>query len=108
MEVERVAVNPTEISAWFSLLSSIVDGIPLEFVFNMDAAECSDHTDSQEVRVIAPIDYPDPSVPIPYDRHSKRSTLVACIAEDGFRMMAFAMVPRFTAEKELRYFGYDE
>jgi hypothetical protein len=36
MEAERVAVNPDEISAWFERLSSMVDGVPREFLFNMD------------------------------------------------------------------------
>jgi hypothetical protein len=108
MEAKRVAVNPDKISAWFDRLSSIIDGIPRESVFNMDETGYSDHTDSREVRIIAPIDYPDPSIPIPYDRRSKRSTFVACIAADGFRMKPFAIVPRFTGEKELGDYGCDE
>jgi hypothetical protein len=108
MEAERVAVNPDEISAWFDRLRSIVDGIPREFVFNMDETGCSDSTDSREVRVIAPIGYPQPWIAVPFDRHSKRSTFVACIAADGYRMKPFVIVPRVTAEKELKYYGYDE
>jgi hypothetical protein len=108
MEAERVAVNPDEISAWFDRLRTIVDGIPRGFVFNMDETGCSDYTDSREVRVIAPIGDPEPWIAVPSDRHSKRSTFVACIAADGFRMKPFVIVPRVTAEKELRYYGYDE
>ena len=108
MEAERVAVNPDDISAWFNRLGSIVEGIPREFVFNMDETGCSDDSDAREVRVIAPAAYPDESIPVPYDRHSKRSTFVACIAADGFRMKPFVIVPRATAEKELKYYGYDE
>jgi hypothetical protein len=99
MEAERVAGNPDETFAWFNRLSFVVDGIPREFVFNMDEIGCSDHTDSREVRVIAPIDYPDPWVPVPSDRHSNHSTFVACIAADGFQMKPFAIVPRFTPSK---------
>jgi hypothetical protein len=58
--------------------------------------------DSRQVRVIAPVNDPNRSVPIPDDRHSKLSTLVACIAADGFRMKHFVIVPRITAEKELK------
>jgi hypothetical protein len=107
IEAERVTRNREEISAWFNRFSSIVDDISREFVFNMDETECSDHIDSREVRVIAPIDYPDPSVPVPHDRHSKHSTFIACIAADGCRMKPFAIVLRFMAEKELRYYGDD-
>jgi hypothetical protein len=74
----------------------------------MDEIWGSDHTDSREVRVIEPIDEPDLSVPVPYDSHSKRSRFVACIVADGFRMKSFAILLCFTAEKELRYYGYDE
>jgi hypothetical protein len=43
MEAERVAMNPDEISAWFERLSSMVDGVPREFLFNMDETGCFDH-----------------------------------------------------------------
>jgi hypothetical protein len=62
-------------------------------VFNKDETGCSNHIDSGEIRAIAPIDYPDPSAPVPCDRYSKRSTVVACIAADGFRMKLFAIIP---------------
>jgi hypothetical protein len=57
--------------------------------------------------VILPINFGGPSLPVPFDRHSKRSTFMACIAADGFRMKPFAIVDRVTAEKELQYYGYD-
>jgi hypothetical protein len=74
----------------------------------MDETRCSGHTDSREVGVIALLDSPDPSVPIPYDRHSKRSAFVASIAADRFRMRPFAIVRHYTAEKELKYYGQGE
>jgi hypothetical protein len=107
MEAERMAVNRDETSAWFEHLISMVDCVPPEFLFNMDETGCSDHSDSREVRVIVPIDFGEPSVPVPFDRHPKCSTFVACIAADGFRMKPFAIVDRVTVEKELQYYGYD-
>jgi hypothetical protein len=108
MESEQAAVNLDATSAWFTGLSFMVDGIPRELVFNMDETRCSVQTNSRQVQVISRIDSPDPSVPIPNDSHSKHSTFLACITADGFRMKPFAIVPGFTAEKELRYHGYDE
>jgi hypothetical protein len=35
IEAERAAANPDEISVWLNRLSSIVDGIPRELVFNV-------------------------------------------------------------------------
>jgi hypothetical protein len=107
MEAERVAVDPDAISVWFERLNSMVDGVPRELFFNMDETYCCDHSDGREVRVILPIDYREPSLPVPSDRHSKRSTFVACIAADGCRMKPFAIVDRVTIEKDLQYYGYD-
>jgi hypothetical protein len=107
MEAERAAADPDEIHAWFESLNSMVDGVPREFFFNMDETGCSDHSNGRDVRVIVPIDYREPSVPVPFGWHSKRSTLVVYIAADGFRMKPFAIVHRVTAEKELQYYGYD-
>jgi hypothetical protein len=84
MEAERVAVDPAEIQAWFEELAAEVADLPRDFMFNVDETGGSDRTDSREVCVIASSPARNPSVPIPYDRHSKRSTLVACIAADGF------------------------
>jgi hypothetical protein len=53
------------------------------------------------------MDYIHPSVPVPVDRHSKRSTLTACIAADGSRMKPFVIVQRATAEAELKHYGYE-
>jgi hypothetical protein len=102
METQRAVVTPDEIREWFDRLSSVVDGIPRQFVFNMDEAGCSDHSDSREVGVIAPIEYPKPWVPIPYERHSAFFTFVACIAADGFRIKPSATVHRAIAERELK------
>jgi hypothetical protein len=59
------------------------------------------------VTVVVPIDYPDPSVPVPVNRHTKRSTLTACIAADGYRMKPFVIVDRATMEAEVGLYGHD-
>jgi hypothetical protein len=92
MEAERAAVNPDEIYESFDRLSSVIEGIPREFVFNVDETECSDHSDSRDIRVIVPMDYSEPWVPVAYDRPSKRSIFVASIAADRFSVKSFAIV----------------
>jgi hypothetical protein len=79
-ESERVAVQPGQIEAWFERLEQSVAGVPRAFVFNVDETGCSECSDSREVKVLMPIDYARPSVSVPVDRHTKRSTLTACIA----------------------------
>jgi hypothetical protein len=107
MEADRNAVDPDEISAWFERLNFMVYAVPHEFFFNMDETGCSGYSDGREVRAIVPIDFGEPSIPVPFDRHSKCSTIMAYIAVDGFRMKPFAILDRITAEKELQYHGYD-
>jgi hypothetical protein len=51
------------------------------------------------------IDDPDPSVPVPVNRHTKRSTLTACIAADGYRMKPFVIVDRATVEAGVGLYG---
>jgi hypothetical protein len=107
-ESERVAVDPEQIDAWLTKLEEKVQGIPRAFVFNVDETGCSEYSDSRKVRALVPIDYPAPSVPVPVNRHSKRSTLTACIAADGFRARPFLIVSRITAENKRRLDGYDQ
>jgi hypothetical protein len=80
---ERLAVDASEIDAWYNILSEKLIGVSRRFVFNVDETGCSERIDSHEVTVVVPIDYPDPSVPVPVNRHTRRSTLTACMAADG-------------------------
>jgi hypothetical protein len=41
------------------------------FVFDVDEIGCSEHIDSHEATAVLPIDYPDPSVPLPVDHNAK-------------------------------------
>jgi hypothetical protein len=106
-ESERVAVSPGQIETWFDELELKIQGIPREFVFKRDETGCSEHPDRREVRALGPMCYARASLPVPMDRHSKRSTLTACIAADGFRAKPFIIVSRAATEAELRLDGYD-
>jgi hypothetical protein len=75
-------------------------GISPRFVFNVDEFGCSSHIDGHEATIVVPIDYPDPSVPVPVNRHTKRSALTACIAADGCWMKPFVIADRATVEAE--------
>jgi hypothetical protein len=71
----------------------------------LDKTGCSEDNDQREVKVIVPIPDLHPSVPVPMDRHSKRSTFTACIAAHGSRMKPFVILSCAPAEEELRSFG---
>jgi hypothetical protein len=104
---ERLAVDASEIDAWYNILSEKLLGVSRRFVFNVDETGCLEHIDSHEVTIVVPVDYPDPSVPVPVNRHTERSTLTACIAADGYWMKPFLIVDRATVEAEMGLYGYD-
>jgi hypothetical protein len=100
-------MDANETDAWYNILSEKLMGVSRRFVFKVDETGCSEHIDSHEVTVVVSIDYPDPSVPVPVNRHTKRFTLTACIAADGYRMKPIVMVDRATVEAEVGLYGYD-
>jgi hypothetical protein len=73
---------------------------------NVDKTGCSDFCTSREVKVLVPSEYEEDAISVSVGRNSKRSTMTACIAADGFRMKPFTIVDRTTAEK-IEYSGYD-
>jgi hypothetical protein len=92
---------------WFRNLAQRVEGVPPQFIFNMDETGCSDYADRREITVLVPACFTAKSVPVPVDGNAKRSTLTACIGADGFRMRPFVIVSRVNAEKDLAYSGHD-
>jgi hypothetical protein len=82
--------------------------VPLDLIFNVDEKGCSEHGDRREVKVIVPLEHPDPSLYLLFDRHAKLSTLTASIAPEGFGLKPLMIVHRLTAERELKYDRYDD
>jgi hypothetical protein len=107
MEAERVAVDPAVLTEWYKEQARRVEGVPRQFVFNVDETGCCDYADRREFRVLVPAACDALSIPVPVNRHSKRSRLTAWIAADGNRMRPFVIVERVTAERELADYGYD-
>jgi hypothetical protein len=62
MEAERVEVDPTEIEALHRNLSIQIESVLREFVLNVDETGCSERGGRREMKVIFPIDCPDPSI----------------------------------------------
>jgi hypothetical protein len=104
---ERVDVDASETDAWYNILSEKLMGVSRRFVFNVEETGCSERIDSHEVTIAVPTDYPDPSVPVPVNCHTKRSTLKACIAVDGYEMEPFVILDRATVDPGVGLSGYD-
>jgi hypothetical protein len=104
---ERLAVDASEIDACYNILSEKLMGVSRRFVFNIDETGCSEYIDSHEVTIVVPIDYPDRTVPVPVNCHTKRSRLTGFMAADGYRMKPFVIANRATMEAGARLYGYD-
>jgi hypothetical protein len=72
----------------------------------MDETGCADFIDTRKQDVLAPADYPDPTIPIPADRSEKRATLVGGIAASGIGFKPLIIVPRKTMAAEVEMAGY--
>jgi hypothetical protein len=57
---------------------------------------------------VVPADDPEPIVPVPVNRHNKRSTLTSWMSADGFDMKPFVIVDRSTVVTEISYYGYNK
>jgi hypothetical protein len=109
METQRVLCAQEDIAGFYDELEAVCEGIPAAFIWNVDETGCNEWTDKQaEYRVLVPDSYDSNWTYVPLDRHSKRSTLVGCIAADGSAMRAMIIVDRVTMEADLDLFGYDE
>jgi hypothetical protein len=68
---EWLDMDASKRDACYNILSQKLMGVSRRFVFNVDETGCSEHIDGHEATVVLPIDYPDPSVPVPVNRHTK-------------------------------------
>jgi hypothetical protein len=84
--------------SWDNIIGAELMGISRRFVFNIDQTGCPEYIDSQKATNVFPIDYPNPSVPVPANCHTKRSTFIMCIAADGYRRRPSVIVDRATVE----------
>jgi hypothetical protein len=105
-EKERVDVDPAVVDKWYDDLVEEIDGIPRQFIFNVDETGCCEYADRREICVVVPASYAHASIDVAVDRHTKRSTLTACIAADGYRAKPFIILHRSTIERELHLYGY--
>jgi hypothetical protein len=102
IEAERVALDSEVMNAWYADMGLKIQVVPPELILKVDETGCSERGDRQEVKVIVPVEHPDPSLNLLFDRHAKLSALTACIAGDGIGLRPFMIVHRLTAELELK------
>jgi hypothetical protein len=64
-------MDASEMGACYHILSENLTGISRRFAFKVDETGCPEHIDSHEATIVLAIDYPDPLVPVPVNRHTK-------------------------------------
>jgi hypothetical protein len=104
-ERRRAEANPQEIEAWLTRIEEKVEGIRRLFIMNVDEIGCSDFCDRRRVKALVPPEYEGDIIPVPVDPNTKRPTMKACIAADGFGMKPFGIADRATGDKEIEYYG---
>ena len=106
MEQSRINVSPEEIDGWYDYLNFSIEGIPGEFIFNIDETGCQEWNDAARVKVMVPRTYEGNTIPVPKNKNMKRSTLVAAIAADGSTLTPMVIISRSTIENEIQKYGY--
>jgi hypothetical protein len=107
LDRSRVMADPHAIDAFYENIRPLIDGVPRAFIVNIDESGFADYPDSRRETVVVPSDYPNDTIPLPFDRNTKRATMVAAIAADGSALKPLIIVPRKTIEMELLLWGYD-
>jgi hypothetical protein len=108
MDRARVQCHQNAIAEFWDELEAVIEGIPAEFVYNVDVSGCSHWADKPaEMIVLVPADYAKDRVFVPIDWYSKRSMMVTGIVGDGSAMKSMIIVDRATTGDELQLFGYD-
>jgi hypothetical protein len=100
-------VDENAIDAYYECLATFLPGIPRPFIVSADKSDFAEDTDARPELVVVPADHPLEYIDIPTDHHIKRSTLAAAIIADATGLKPLMIVPRFTIELELYFWGYE-
>ena len=90
----RFFVNPNQLEENFNQLASEVNGIPPDFIFNLDEVGCHDFADAHDKYVIAPISFNESSTTYPVTRQNKRCSAIVCISLNGLACPPQITIPR--------------
>lgn len=101
LEDKRFESSITDIENNLNLLSRSINGIPIEFIFNLDEMGVSEFEDGREKVVIVPIDYRFTTAPYPVCRVEKHSTCLACINYNGLFCPPQYILQRSTIDSEI-------
>lgn len=101
MQQERLTVDLPEIENNLIDLSNKINGIPIQFIFNLDETGIVEYEDAQKKFVIVPFNYPKKTAPYPVNRSEKHSSCLVCISMEGMFGIPQITVQRVTIDSEI-------
>ena len=109
MEEERVSSSDDEIDKFYDDLEALLPFVDYRFCYNLDETGQVDAKDTQAIHVIVPKTIKKEAVKLPFDRSSKRFTILHTISTDGKSLEPFIIIPRKTLKGDFFiYFDKDE
>ena len=98
MDELRLDANEQEIDEYYENLEEAAEGIPFQFIFNIDECGMQDWMDAREQRAIVPKDYDKQTAPFVVSRNGKLATALHCIAGDGSWVNSQIVLQRLTGD----------
>ena len=101
MEDKRLECNTFELELNINTLSSLIEGVPIHFIYNVDEMGHQDYADSHTKFVIVPNDFEGLVAPYSVSRKGQRCSCLACINPNGLASIPQFIVPRATIDEEM-------
>jgi hypothetical protein len=100
MDRSRVMADPQAIDDLYANIPTLIIDIPRAIIVNMDESVFADYPDARRETVVVPEDDQADEIPRPFDRRTKRVTLVAAIAAEGTALTHPIVLTQKTLETE--------
>ncbi|KAK8885460.1 hypothetical protein M9Y10_040908 [Tritrichomonas musculus] len=78
-EITQFIIKNFKKNLFTDTLGRSINGLPIQFIFNIDEMGVSEFEDGGERTVIVPVDYPHSRTPYPISRSEKHATCLSCI-----------------------------
>ena len=101
MDSKRLEANINDIEDNLNHLKELVEGVPMDFIYNLDEVGIQEWADSEQKTVIVPANYEKASAPYEVNRNSKRSSILVCVSPNGLVGVPQYCVQRKTIDSEL-------
>lgn len=101
MDSLRLDANINDIEDNLNNLKELVEGVPINFIFNLDEVGIQEWADAQQQTVIVPSNYEKSTAPYEANRNGKRSSILVCISPNGLVGVPQYCVQRKTIDSEL-------